>query len=118
MVRHTWPASGGSAHSERSGKRDWLDPGVLGDGAGQLAGRFSAVPRAFGAAFGPAAAALGPAEVELAPGAVAVPVEQPSSSPPSSPSITTSPVSRSGDPVSRGIARCLLSPTTGLGRRT
>jgi hypothetical protein len=71
---------------------------VLDDGAGQLAARFGAVPRAFGAALDPVLdpvldpAALDPAEMELAPGAVAVPVEQPSSSPPSSPSNASSPI--------------------------
>jgi hypothetical protein len=67
---------------------------VLDDGAGQLAARFGAVPRAFGAALDPALdpAALDPAEMELAPGAVAVPVEQPSSSPPSSASNASSPI--------------------------
>jgi hypothetical protein len=67
---------------------------VLDDGAGQLAARFGAVPRAFGAALDPVLdpAALDPAEMELASGAVAVPVEQPSSSPPSSPSNASSPI--------------------------
>src|SRR5581483_1231906 len=73
MVRHSAPASGGSAHSDRTGSLDSAAPGEVGDGAGQLL-----PPEAARSPAGSAAAA-DPPPADPPPGPEPAPGAQPDS---------------------------------------